>query len=148
MNQPIQQSNLPINGVGENGVVSGGMQSADTSMQLNYGYYYPYGMPMMSPPMQMSNTSYMNSMASPMFMNQLAQFMSMMGNGVNTQGMQYQTNLSSFPNPLNSTNPTYPSYSPVQTTSNSPASSHLSSSQGQSQVINPLSFEPVNLSHS
>ena len=128
MNQPVQQSNFPVNGVGGNGVVPGGMQPMDASMQMNYGYYYPYGMSMMSSPMQMSNNPYVNSMASPMLMNQFAQFMSMMGNGMNMQGMQYPTHQPNQPN-----QPNRP-FSSTQITPNSPATSQPSSNQGQSQV--------------
>ena len=126
MNQQNQQSNFPVNGVGGNGIVPGGMQPMDASMQMNCGYYYPYGMSMMSSPMQMSNNPYMNSLTSPMLMNQFAQLMSMMGNGMNMQGMQYPTNQPNQSNPL---------YSSSQTTPNAPPTLQSSSNQGQSQVI-------------
>ena len=143
-NQSTQQSNLPINGIGGNGVAAGGMQSVDTSIQMNYGYYYPYNMSMMSSPMQMTNNPYMNPMASPMLMNQFAQFMNMMGTGMNMQGMQYSANSTNPANLGNPGNLYSSSYSSTTISANAPSTLQPSSTQTQSQVfILPIAFSLI-----
>lgn len=80
--------------------VAGTTQQIDPSMQMNCGYYYPYGVPMMNPSMQMPANPYFNPVPSPAFMNQLTQFMQMMGNGMGMPNVQNAANPALSPTPM------------------------------------------------
>ena len=74
ISNPMQPFMQPMNGSVANSAGVGVMQPTD-----GQNYYYPYYMPMMT---QFHGSNCFPSMTPQMLMNQFAQFMSMMGNGV------------------------------------------------------------------
>ena len=74
MPNQIQSFMQPMNGSSVNSAGIGVMQPAD-----GQNYYYPYYMPTMT---QFQGTNYYPAMTPQMLMDQFAQFMSMMGNGM------------------------------------------------------------------
>ena len=74
MPNQIQSFMQPMNGSSVNSAGIGVMQPAD-----GQNYYYPYYMPTMT---QFQGTNYSPAMTPQMLMDQFAQFMSMMGNGM------------------------------------------------------------------